>query len=87
MQGMKEMKKEYGENVGKLLSIAQIAARFNIGVRTLWRWVASGKFPPPAVRVGRIVRWRASDLGEWIEGQARRNGLVDGDKSGAGGGL
>ena len=69
-----------------LLSIAEIEMKTGISRRTLWRWVSSGRFPPPAVRVGRIVRWRVSDIEEWIEGQASRNGLVDGDKSGSGGG-
>jgi len=56
-----------------LLSIAEIEMKTGISRRTLWRWVASGKFPPPAVRVGRIVRWRALDIDQWIQNQTSQN--------------
>ena len=81
----KEMRQTVELGAVELLRIDDIERLTKISRRTLWRWTASGRFPQPAVREGRIVRWRASDIEGWIEGQARRNPLADVDKSGSGG--
>jgi excisionase family DNA binding protein len=52
-----------------LLTAREVALRLGIGVRTLWRWTASGQLPPP-VRTGssgRIVRWKAADIQRFVE--------------------
>jgi predicted DNA-binding transcriptional regulator AlpA len=37
-----------------------------VSPRTLWRLLSAGKLPEP-IRVGRSVRWRMSDIREWID--------------------
>ena len=54
-----------------LLKPATVARRLEIGLRTLWRWVSTGEFPPPDLRRGpKIVRWRSSTVDAWIEANA-----------------
>lgn len=57
----------------KLLDVNKVASLLGLGVRTVWRWVASGKLPQPVIREGRIVRWRLKDLLEWLDEQADQN--------------
>jgi len=50
---------------------AEIAQLLGVGTRTIWRWVSSGVFPQPDLRVGpRIVKWRRETVLAWIEQQA-----------------
>lgn len=50
-----------------LLSIADISRASGIGVRTLWRWVSSGRFPKRDLAVGRIRRWRVQTVDKWVD--------------------
>jgi len=36
-----------------------------VAKRSWWRYVSAGKAPAP-VRLGGVVRWRKSELAEWI---------------------
>lgn len=50
----------------RLLVAASDAARMlGVSTRTLWRWAASGRVPPP-VRIGGCARWRVADLDAWV---------------------
>jgi predicted DNA-binding transcriptional regulator AlpA len=42
------------------LTAKQVAARFNVSVPTLWRWVATGAFPKPIAVTQRSCRWAES---------------------------
>ena len=55
----------------ELLTAQQVSTMVNMGHRTWWRLVASGRAPAP-VRLGRIVRWRRRELMEWIEADCPR---------------
>lgn len=47
-----------------------VAAELSIGVRTLWRWVSVGIFPPPDVRIGsKVVRWKWETVTAWVDAQ------------------
>jgi predicted DNA-binding transcriptional regulator AlpA len=49
---------------GELWTVHELARHLKVGVRTVWRWAAAGKLPPP-IRTGingRIVRWWAEDI-------------------------
>jgi len=49
-------------SVSGLLTVQQVAKRYNIGRRTVWRWEAQGRIPR-GVRIGHlVVRWRARDI-------------------------
>lgn len=49
----------------ELLTAAESAEMAGVGKRSWWRYVSSGKAPAP-VRLGGVVRWRKSELAEWI---------------------
>ncbi len=49
-----------------LLKDKEVARMIGVSRGTLWRMVKAGLFPPP-IRVGtRAVRWRLSEVLEWI---------------------
>lgn len=51
------------------LSDKQVAARYAVHQKTVWRWSRNGEFPKPVRLTPGCVRWRDSDLAEW---EARR---------------
>ena len=54
-----------------LWSIEDISMFLNVNRRTLERLRASGKFPAPAIRLGRLPRWSPRMIREWVEGGGR----------------
>ena len=57
---------EVARNKEILLKAADVAERLSVSPRTVARLNSSGRMPPP-VRVGGSVRWRESDISQWIE--------------------
>jgi predicted DNA-binding transcriptional regulator AlpA len=53
------------EHLRELLTAAESADMAGVAKRSWWRYVSSGKAPAP-VRLGGAVRWRRSELAEWI---------------------
>lgn len=53
--------------VDRLLNARSVLALIDCSERCLRRWVACGKFPPPDIRIGRSLRWRASTIREFVE--------------------
>ena len=53
------------ERLRELLTAAESAKMAGVAKRSWWRYVSSGKAPAP-VRLGGSVRWRRSELAEWI---------------------
>jgi len=53
------------EHLRELLSAAEAAEMTGVAKRSWWRYVSSGRAPGP-VRLGGSVRWRRSELAEWI---------------------
>jgi excisionase family DNA binding protein len=49
----------------RLLPVAEVARLLNVSQRTCWKLRYAGRLPTP-VRLGRSVRWRASDVGDFI---------------------
>jgi excisionase family DNA binding protein len=47
----------------------EVAAYLGVPVQTLYVWRTKGE-GPPAVRVGRHLRYRWSDVDTWVEQQA-----------------
>ena len=54
------------EHLRELLTAAEAAEVAGVAKRSWWRYVSSGKAPTP-VRLGGAVRWRRSELAEWIQ--------------------
>jgi excisionase family DNA binding protein len=50
----------------ELLSTEDLAAYLGVPVSTIhyWRWKEQG---PPALKIGRELRFRASDVARWLE--------------------
>ena len=52
-----------------MIPISEASKMLKIGVRTLWRWSSSGKFPEPDLKIGKVVRWKRTTIAEWINNQ------------------
>jgi excisionase family DNA binding protein len=52
------------------LTTAETSGFMKIPVGTLYDWRASGRPCPPAIRVGRHLRWRRSDVEQWMASRA-----------------
>jgi predicted DNA-binding transcriptional regulator AlpA len=49
-----------------LITANSLAKLLGVSTRSVWRGEAAGLLPSP-VRIGAIVRWRRSEVLEWIE--------------------
>jgi excisionase family DNA binding protein len=58
------------ETLEQLLTVQQLADYLGVPVATLyqWRWRDEG---PPGFRVGRHLRYRRSDIEDWVDRQLR----------------
>ncbi|HLN05729.1 MAG TPA: helix-turn-helix domain-containing protein [Acidimicrobiales bacterium] len=56
----------------KLLSTEELAELLGVPVATIYRWRHYGGPGPTAIRVGKHLRWRESDVDEWIDGLAEQ---------------
>jgi excisionase family DNA binding protein len=54
------------DHLRELLTAAEAAEVAGVAKRSWWRYVSSGRAPAP-VRLGGAVRWRRSELAEWIQ--------------------
>ena len=52
---------------GALIAVDQLALLLNCSKRHIYRLTDSGRMPSP-VRLGSLVRWRQSDIDEWVTG-------------------
>ena len=50
----------------KLISARTLANTLSTSVRTVWRLRSAGELPKP-VKIGASVRWRSTDIDQWIE--------------------
>jgi predicted DNA-binding transcriptional regulator AlpA len=48
-----------------LLDVKAVAAHLSVSVRQVWKFRDAGRIPQP-IRLGRSVRWRASDIEQWL---------------------
>jgi len=58
---------EPANNNDKLLDVTEVALKFNISKRSVWRAVARSELSPP-VRIGRSARWFPSDIASFEQG-------------------
>jgi excisionase family DNA binding protein len=59
---MSAMQTEQKGTYQDLLTSQQVAQRLAVSVRTLWRLVARGSFPPPIRYNRKLVRWKKVDV-------------------------
>lgn len=55
-----------------LISAPELAEQMNVSTQTIRRWWKAGQMPAPRRFGRRVIRWRRSDIDEWIEQQAVR---------------
>jgi excisionase family DNA binding protein len=60
----------------ELLDEKQAADVLTVAPGTLSVWRSTGRYKIPFVKVGRRVRYRRSDLLEWLESRTRANGAT-----------
>lgn len=48
------------------VSIGEVAAHLSVGKDSIYRWIDTRGFP--SRRVGRLLRFRLSEVDEWVEG-------------------
>jgi excisionase family DNA binding protein len=48
----------------KLLTTDEVSARYRVSRRTLYNWRSIGQ-APPAIKVGRHLRWPQAGLQDW----------------------
>ncbi len=58
---------------GKLWSPEDVARYFDVPVSTIYGWRHKG-VGPPGIRVGRHVRYRPTDVDEWLRRQESESG-------------
>lgn len=51
-----------------LVTIAELAEYLGVPVKTIYEWRQTGR-GPIGVRIGRHVKFRLSDVKEWVDGQ------------------
>ena len=60
-----------------LLSPPEAAAYIGVSENTLSVWRCVGRYAIPFIKVGRLVRYRRSDLDAWLESRTRTSGATE----------
>lgn len=60
----------------ELLDEKQAADYLAVSPGTLSVWRSTGRYRLPFVKVGRLVRYRISDLDAWLEARSRESGAT-----------
>ncbi len=66
----------------RLIGEKEVAAYLSLGLSTIQQWRLKGK-GPRFIRLGRLVRYRESDLRVYIEGLASYQSTTEADMGGA----
>jgi len=56
----------------QLLNLQAVLSLLMVSRTTLHKLRQVDGFPPPAVRCGKVLRWRQDDVLGWIEAQAKK---------------
>lgn len=51
--------------MSELLTVREVASQLKVSPRQVWKLRASGRLPD-SLNISRSVRWRASDIDEWV---------------------
>lgn len=65
------------KSTGPLLTPAEAAVYIGVTGNTLSVWRCVGRYKIPYIKVGRLVRYRQSDLDAWLESRTRSNGSTE----------
>lgn len=64
---------EYGLTFERWLSVDEIAEHLGISKVSIYKWVEAGKIP--AHKVGRLLRFKVSEIDAWVRDGGARAGL------------
>ena len=67
---------QIAERSRELLDEKQAAEHLTVSPGTLSVWRSTGRYNLPFVKVGRMVRYRLTDLDAWLEARARDTGAT-----------
>ena len=51
---------------------AEVREAIGVSEATFDRMLSGGKFPRPCMKIGRMPKWRPSDVAAWIDAEARK---------------
>jgi predicted DNA-binding transcriptional regulator AlpA len=57
-----------------LLCRNEVLRVIGVNASTLWRWRKAGAFPAPFKVTRRTLRWRETDIANWLESHRRAEG-------------
>jgi excisionase family DNA binding protein len=66
--GLESRDRKHGQPLGALLRPSDVARLLACSSKTVYAWAASGYLP--SVRLGRLVRFKAGDVSEFVEAHA-----------------
>lgn len=58
----------------RLLSLKEVKAKCGLSRSSVYRQMREGAFPQPLKVGARAVRWRESEIGDWLEALPRASG-------------
>ena len=66
---MADVQETGGGGSTELLTVTGVAQSLKVSVRQVWKMHSAGTLPAP-IKLGRCVRWRASELARWLDAGA-----------------
>jgi prophage regulatory protein len=64
--------------IDRYITIGTLADRLQVGVSTIYRWVAENRFPAPMEMTNGTSRWNVTDVEAWLA-ERKRKGREPGD--------
>jgi len=65
------------QSTDPLLTPPEAAAYIGVSENTLSVWRCVGRYAIPFIKVGRLVRYRVSDLDAWLESRTHTSGATE----------
>ena len=65
------------QSTGPLFTPPEAPAYIGVTENTLSVWRCVGRYTIPFIKVGKLVRYRRSDLAAWLESRTRTNGTTE----------
>lgn len=58
----------------ELLTVAELARELHVSADTIYRWSEQGDLP--AIKLGRVLRFRRADISGWLNARAVRSSEI-----------
>lgn len=61
----------------RLLTAEEVAEQLQVAVNTLYDWrTRKPVYGPPAIKVGKYLRWKQADVEAWIDAQSPESNVT-----------